>query len=252
MLLKYKKENIMENSVRQLHTEQTKSFDTEYIDSQMFERLTEKLDLMYPTNQSFNLLDVGGGNGLYADKILSQYPDSRVTLIEPEQSLIEKNRPHYNKTLHCTLFQNQNLDTTFDIVQFNWVLHHFIGDTYSSSIALQKSALQTAYDNLSQHGIVVIFENFYEGSLVSNLPGALIYQLTSSKLLAPVTKKLGANTSGVGVCFNSRTKWHDMLLETGFKEIFHVPFYEFGNLGLLKTKLLHLKSQQVGLIIARK
>lgn len=242
----------MENSVRQLHAEQTKSFDTEYIDTQMFERLTEQIESMYPTDQPFNMLDVGGGNGLYADKILSRYPDSRVTLIEPEQSLIEKNRPHYNKTLRCSLFQDLNFETTFDIVQFNWVLHHFIGDSYGRSHELQKSALQTAHDNLSQNGIVVIFENFYEGNLVSNLPGALIYQLTASKLLAPITKKLGANTSGVGVCFNSRTRWHDMLLETGFKEILHVPFYEFGNLGLVKTKLLHLKSQQVGLIIARK
>ncbi|MFA0628459.1 hypothetical protein AB4589_11605 [Vibrio sp. 10N.222.49.A3] len=63
----------MENSVRKLHSEQTTSFDTEYIDQKMFEILVKQLDMLYPTRQSFHLLDIGGGNGVYADKILSHY-----------------------------------------------------------------------------------------------------------------------------------------------------------------------------------
>lgn len=46
--------------------------------------------MLYPTQQPFHLLDVGGGNGMYADKILNHYPNAQVTLIEPEASLIAK------------------------------------------------------------------------------------------------------------------------------------------------------------------
>jgi spermidine synthase len=71
----------MENSVRKLHSEQTTSFDTEYIDQRMFEILIKQLDMLYPTRQPFHLLDIGGGNGVYADKVLSHYTNSRVTLV---------------------------------------------------------------------------------------------------------------------------------------------------------------------------
>ncbi|WP_295895593.1 trans-aconitate 2-methyltransferase [uncultured Vibrio sp.] len=242
----------MENSVRQLQPEQTTSFDTEYIDKDMFNILTKQLDMLYPTNRPFHLLDVGGGNGLYADKILSRYPDSKVTLVEPEESLLNKNRSHPNKSVKCSQFQDLKLDSTYDIIQFNWVLHHFVSSSYKSTSELQLQALQKAHDALSPNGCIVIFENFYEGLLVRNLPSSLIYESTASKMLAPITRKLGANTAGVGVCFNSRGTWHDMLIEAGFKVILHVPFYTFGNLSTLKTKLLHLKQQNVGLLIGKK
>ncbi|WP_447469148.1 hypothetical protein [Vibrio harveyi] len=97
-----------------------------------------------------------------------------------------------------------------------------------------------------------MFENFYEGLLVNNLPSSLIYRSTSSKLLAPLTQRLGSSTAGVGVCFHSRTTWHDMIIEAGFKTVLHVPFYAFGNLSSLKTKALHLRKQNVGLLIGKK
>ena len=242
----------MENSVRKLHSEQTTSFDTEYIDQRMFEILIKQLDMLYPTRQPFHLLDIGGGNGVYADKVLSHYTNSRVTLVEPEETLLEKNRRHPNKELKCSLFQDLELVIPYDIIQFNWVLHHFISDSYEATKNIQQQALEKAFNHLSSDGLVVIFENFYEGSLVRDLPSKLIYQMTASKALAPITSKLGANTAGVGVCFNSRETWHDMLLEAGFKVIVHIPFYSFGNLSQVKTRLLHLKDQNVGLLIAKK
>ncbi|HDM8169040.1 TPA: class I SAM-dependent methyltransferase [Vibrio harveyi] len=242
----------MQEKVRQLDAQQTTSFDTEYIDKGMFEVLTKQLNMLYPTQQPFHLLDVGGGNGMYADKILNHYPNAQVTLIEPEASLIAKNRPNPNKHLVCHLFQDAALESSFDIIQFNWVLHHFVTDTYQSTKQVQQEALHCAYRHLTPGGLIVMFENFYEGLLVNNLPSSLIYRSTSSKLLAPLTQRLGANTAGVGVCFHSRTTWHDMIIEAGFKTVLHVPFYAFGNLSSLKTKTLHLRKQNVGLLIGKK
>lgn len=242
----------MDASVRKLNAAQTTSFDIEYIDQTMFDNLTKQIDMLFPTKHPFHLLDVGGGNGLYADKVLMRYPDANVTLIEPEHSLLIKNTAHPQKHLVEALFQETQFDIAFDIIQFNWVLHHFVSDTYSATKSLQLDALTRAFQLLNHGGLVVIFENFYEGMLVQNLPSSLIYQSTSSKLLAPITSRMGANTAGIGVCFNSRGVWHDMLLEAGFNTVLHVPFYAFGTLGVFKSRLLHLKQQNVGLLIGKK
>lgn len=42
-------ENDMQDKVRQLDAQQTTSFDTEYIDKDMFEVLTKQLNMLYPT-----------------------------------------------------------------------------------------------------------------------------------------------------------------------------------------------------------
>jgi hypothetical protein len=42
------------------------------------------------------------------------------------------------------------------------------------------------------------------------------------------------------------------MLDAGFVAVLHVPFYEFGNLSKLKKQLLHIKQQDVGLLIGKK
>ncbi|WP_394242156.1 class I SAM-dependent methyltransferase [Vibrio astriarenae] len=242
----------METSLRKLDSKQTSSFDVEYIDRRMFKTLQDQLDAFFDTSQPFHLLDVGGGNGMYADKVLAHYPTSVVTLVEPENTLLEKNRPNLRKKLLSSSFQDMKLVKIYDIIQFNWVLHHFVADTYEATKQLQFEALEKCYECLAPGGIVVIFENFYEGVLARNLPSSLIYHSTASKFLAPITHRMGANTAGVGVCFHSRSTWHDMILDAGFASVLHAPFYPFGNLGSLKSNLLHIKQQNVGLLIGRK
>ncbi|WP_152432438.1 hypothetical protein [Vibrio aquimaris] len=106
----------------------------------------------------------------------------------------------------------------YDMIQFNWVLHHFIAHSYAETHALELEGLRSAYNMLGSEGIVIIFENFYEGKEHTNSPGKLIYQLTSSKLLKPVTSALGANTAGVGVCFNSELHWREAIDKSRFQQ----------------------------------
>ena len=47
----------------------------------------------------------------------------------------------------------------------------------------------------------------YQGWVVENVPGRLIYHLTSAKLTASLARRMGANTAGVGVCFLSKHQW---------------------------------------------
>jgi hypothetical protein len=54
---------------------------------------------------------------------------------------------------------------------------------------------------------VSIWENIFEGALLTNLPGRAIFELTSIRAISKLARKLGANTAGVGVCFLSRPQW---------------------------------------------
>jgi hypothetical protein len=52
-----------------------------------------------------------------------------------------------------------------------------------------------------------VFENDYVGWLPDPYPTWAIYKFTSSRVLTPVARALGANTAGVGVCFDSEAGW---------------------------------------------
>ena len=242
----------MKADVRRLSTEQTEAFDVEYIDKALFLVLTTHIDKQFDTSQPFHLLDVGGGNGMYADKVLEHYPSADVTVVEPEQALLDKNRAHPNKHLQASTFQESSLQTRHDMIQFNWVLHHFVADSFSQTLNAQQNALDTAYQNLNPGGLLIVFENLYEGEWLHDLPGQLIYRCTASKLLTPLSRRMGANTAGVGVSFHSQTKWQQMIEKAGFRTTVYVPCYHFGNLGRLVKFGLHLKEQKVGMFIAIK
>ncbi|WP_159651188.1 methyltransferase domain-containing protein [Vibrio atypicus] len=242
----------MSEEIRLLDAEQTAAFDEEYISKEMFVQVTETLDRHLNTPEVSRYLDVGGGNGLYADKLLSRYPNSSVTVVEPEPSLLQKNRPHENKVLREGIFQDVDDLSDLDLIQFNWVLHHFVSSDYASTCNLQLNSLKQAHKMLAPGGLVIIFENFYEGMECSDKPGERIYHLTASKLLKPFTSRLGANTAGVGVAFHSELYWREQLMKAGFDQMFSTHCYDFGNLSPLKRKLLRIKEQRVGMLVGIK
>lgn len=242
----------MTESVKLLSTEQTQAFDTEYVDDTMFDLVVSALDKYQVSQAPFQLMDVGGGNGKYVDKILRRFTDASVILVEPEQSLAKKNIADARKQVLQSTFQNLAMPSQLQAVQFNWVLHHFVTEGYQNTCRVQQHALRDAYQVLAPGGIVLIFENFYEGALLQELPSQMIFHLTSSKALAPITEKLGANTAGVGVCFHSASFWQQQLTQAGFINITQQHCYDFGTLSTLKRVGLTLKHQRVGLLVAQK
>ncbi|HYN79130.1 MAG TPA: hypothetical protein VES73_15210, partial [Lamprocystis sp. (in: g-proteobacteria)] len=104
---------------------------------------------------------------------------------------------------------------------------------------------------LAKDGILVVFENYYPGLLFDDLPSRLIYTLTASTLLKSFTERLGANTAGVGVCFHSMKAWLIKVKQAGLAVDATQPGYRYGNLTPLKRLLLHMRSAEVGVIIAR-
>lgn len=234
---------------RILADQQTEAFDVEYVIPQLWALIEPHLNARLGRPSRF--LDVGGGNGVFTDRVLDAFPQSNGVIVEPSQTLRERNAPRPNKTLVPGTFQSAVLDPgqRFDVIFFNWVLHHFVGDSYAKTQALQLAGLRRARDLLTVDGCVVVFENYYPGLLIDDLPSWIIYTLTASRLLKRVSQRLGANTAGVGVCFHSRNAWLAKVTAAGLVvEAIH-PGYRYGNLTPLKRFLLHMREAQVGAII---
>lgn len=202
-------------ALRQLENDQVKAFDVEYVDEDRWAVVKKQIDADFPDGE-FSFLDIGGGNGQFADRVLSRYPKARGAVLDNSELLLSKNTPHPAKTVILkSAGELSQLSGEYDMVCCNWVLHHLVDSTYSSSRQQQFTALTQMKRLLSKRGRISIFENNYTGWITDNFPGRIIYSLTSSKPIAQLAKRLGANTAGVGVCFLSKDAWTETLGRAG-------------------------------------
>ena len=64
-----------------------------------------------------------------------------------------KNKPNDHKVLVNSVYQEFKGLRDYDMIQFNWVLHHFIAHSYAGTHALQLEGLRSAYNMLGSEGI---------------------------------------------------------------------------------------------------
>ncbi|MFH1214203.1 MAG: class I SAM-dependent methyltransferase [Candidatus Neomarinimicrobiota bacterium] len=204
--------------IEQLKDYQLNTFDTEYVDEQKWPVIKRCIDRDFPDGQ-FSFLDIGGGNGLFADRILTNYPQSHGTMLDNSALLINKNKPHDRKRVIVNSVENIGTGNNekYDLIFLNWLLHHLVDNTYRLTRQNIDGILLTIRSLLADRGRVSIFENMYNGLIFDRAPGWLVYQLTSQKLIAPIVAKAGANTAGVGVCFLSEKQWHSCIQGNGFE-----------------------------------
>jgi O-methyltransferase domain len=203
--------------MKQLDDSQLEAFDAEYMDDKRWNIIKNQIDKDFPTGD-FTFLDVGGGNGVFADLLLNYYPKSKGTVLDNAQVLLDKNQINPRKTIICDSVENLNsIETKYDLICFNWLLHHLVGNSYSETRRNMATAINAVIPLLSPHGKVSIFENMYNGLAIDGLPSRIIFTLTSSKAIAGIIKKMGANTAGVGVCFLSQQQWIETINKTELK-----------------------------------
>jgi O-methyltransferase domain len=203
--------------MKQLEDSQLETFDTEYVNEQRWKIIKAQIDKDFPSGD-FNFLDVGGGNGVFADRLLEYYPNSKGTVLDNAQVLLDKNQINLRKTIICDSVENLNsIETKYDLICFNWLLHHLVSNSYSETRNNMSTAINAVIPLLTPHGKVSIFENMYNGLAIDGLPSQIIFTLTSSKAIAGLIKKMGANTAGVGVCFLSQKQWIETISNTGLK-----------------------------------
>jgi SAM-dependent methyltransferase len=204
---------------KQLQEDQLEDFNVEYVCENEWKLVEPGFDSRF-SGRAFSFLDVGGGNGNFADRLLQRYPDARGTVLDSARGLLAANAGHPRKELilgsaeHLTrIFEKR----TFDLVIFNWTLHHFVTSTYAGTRRLQRQILKQARKLLSANGVISVFENLYNGLVLDGLPGRLIFHATASRAFAPVARRLGANTAGCGVCFLSKRQWEEEGTRAGLR-----------------------------------
>ena len=206
-------------TVRQLNDEQLEAFDAEYIRPHQWPHLIDPLARFFGRDGHFSLLDIGGGNGVFVDRILAEFPNATATLVDNAQTLLNRNRLHPRKKLMLgsaddltKLFAGQR----FDAASLHWVLHHMVVRSWRRSTETQVRLLRDVRGLLSDRGRLSVLENMYQGRVVPSFAPWAIYQLTSSRALAAVTRRGGANTAGVGVAFRDRASWLRTFDEAGY------------------------------------
>jgi hypothetical protein len=204
--------------MEQLNEEQVEAFDKEYVNNNRWVPIKRCIDRDFPDGQ-FSFLDLGGGNGIFADRMLASYPKSAGVVLDNSPLLLDRNRPSARKRVVLGSVENLAcIDLTkYDLVFFNWVLHHLVSRSFARSRENIDCALRSVMALLTERGRVSISENMYNGLVIDGLPGWIVYQLTSAKTISWLTKKGGANTAGVGVCFRSYSEWCSTIQRIGFR-----------------------------------
>lgn len=184
-----------------------------------FQRLTENI----PSEKKKVVVDIGGGCGYFA-KDLNTATGLRVRVIDSDKKSIKACRDHHIDGIEAVLGDalRPRVAGDEDIVCFNLILHHLIGRNEKETREIQSNAL-TAWREQSQY--IFVNEYIYD-SLIRNLSGRLIFEITKSKLLssigAAVSKVIPsfkANTFGVGVRFRAHKEWMRLFEECGYEVV---------------------------------
>jgi len=203
-----------------LDESQNEAFDYEYHSE---EELAAKLNYVRGSfaQGPSSLLDVGGGNGKFMDRLLEEFPRAQGYVVDISSSLLQKNRQHPRKHLvHGSLEHLPALTAgaTFDVITINWVLHHLVATTYERSLKNVEQFLASAADLLNPGGTILIAENEFQGFFDTNIPSHMIYAVT--RVQHPSFVRLARryfNTAGVGVCFQSLRGWERLFARCGFQ-----------------------------------
>jgi len=176
------------------------------------------------------LLDLGGGPGRFADALLVRHPLCQVVVADSSELLLSRNQPHPQKSVlsvDALRLTESFRPHSFEVIFLRRLLHHLVGDSYTETVRLIQEVLCQCAAVLKPDGRLSIIENIWNGRFSDGLSGRLLYYATSSRLFAPVARRMGSNTAGTGVCYVSDRLLTCLLKHAGFcVEVAQV----FGNL----------------------
>lgn len=238
-----KKVNV-DNVIRKLSDDQVSVHDVEYLEEIQLEYLFNLIKNDFPGGE-FKFLDIGGGNGKFTDMLLEKFPKSTGTIIDNSEVLLNKNTTNERKRKILSSVKDLSqifFEEKFDLININWVLHHLVGNSYKNTLNNINLTNQMVASLIAENGRISIFENNYNGQFYDDLPGYMIYRLSSSKMLAKIFShiKYATDVASVGVSFHSKKKWGSI-----FKEHYElIKYSEWDKPGIfiLVRDLLHIKS----------
>lgn len=171
------------------------------------------------------VLDIGGGIGAFA-KELKLKSNMNVIVMDSDEESVEICKKMTGDIVSIDAIIGDALNPppmdNIGIVSFNLILHHLVGKDELETKELQKKAL-THWHKKAEY--IFINEYVYD-SLIMNCSGAIIYKITSNKILSIISSFVGkfvpalrANTLGVGVRFRAHKEWIKLFDECGYEVV---------------------------------
>jgi hypothetical protein len=206
-----------------LEEHQNVEFDRVYVDAREIDHLisfiNRKKSALHPLNSRkyFLLYDLGGGNGSFCDSMISRLPTTRAVNVEISEALININKKNQSKTVMKQSLLDFLPQEKADLVSLNYVLHHLVGNDIRASYALVARSLHNARRMIDDHGTLLIFENVIVGRISDELSTRVLFSATSSRWMARVSRRLGANTGGVGVLYLGEAQLKRLVEAAGFR-----------------------------------
>lgn len=164
------------------------------------------------------VLDVGGGVGFFAQG-LREHLGVRVRVVDLDPVSVAK---CIERGIEANQADATEVRACGDeaVICFNLILHHLVAKDSASTRALQVRALS----NWRRVGLRVFVNEYIYESYVPGFSGALIYKVTSSRLLSAIARLVSrvvpafrANTFGSGVRFRGEAEWISLFREAGFE-----------------------------------
>ena len=181
-------------------------------------------------NKNLEIVDIGGGSGYFANEVKTFYEskNNNVSMTVIDYCKYDEWEKYGNiNFINLPVFEalEKIENECLDIIFINAVLHHLVYSTYKKTRNAQKQLMGLAYTKLKKNGYVCIRECYVENPVIKELSIPLVYWLTSSKnpLILRMSKKLGSNSAGVGVCFLSIKKLVRLFGQTGFEIMLGAP-----------------------------
>lgn len=231
----------MSDTIKKLRAHELNAYDRTKIPQYLIETLCTWINDCSFQDASVNVLDVGGGTGMFSDYLLERYINFQCIVLDNAKSLLQKNRMHVRKRLLYGSAEDigELVEEPQDLILFNLVLHHFVTKSYSSTLQKQREILSAASKVLKPNGRIFVIEDVVKGIFSDNLCSFLINRLTSASnpVLARFVRRMGANTAGTGICFLGSNQWNKQFEESGLQIVASKSFHSW-KINRLKSTLL--------------
>ncbi len=187
----------------------------------------KRIELLRPflksrAGESFRILDVGCGGGMFLDMLLEEYPKAQAIGIDSSLGMLGKNLAQPRKAL--VLGDAKELPLrhgTIDLVNVDTVMHHLVNFCgYQNTLTTIKEFLLSVREVLRPGGLLIVHEIYHEYIFRDNFGSWLAFQLSTLRLpnvAANSLKRLGMMTANAGVCFLTRRQWPQMFTETRYE-----------------------------------
>ena len=233
-----------ETTQRVLDDVQLAAFNREYVNDRRWSFFQAAVEAQFQDARGLRFLDVGGGAGDFAVRVRTAYPQWNVHVLDISDILLSHAKSNGLTVIKSSILDNipERWVEAFDVVSINYVLHHLVGSSHVQTTANVTRALSNLRRLVAPAGMVSVFENNYVGRLFHDSCGWLIYELTSSRVIAQLAHRLGANSAGVGVRFRSAMAWQQIFQSAGFmvRSVRFDSDFEF-DIGRIKKILLDVK-----------